>query len=58
MGLWVEGFAHYSMLAIDVPPEADFAGVASAILAGELAGKWDWEEGRITPRWAAATAGI
>ncbi|WP_430867941.1 DUF4265 domain-containing protein [Demequina aurantiaca] len=56
LGLRVEGFAHYSMLAVDVPPGADFAAVALAIVDGERAGRWDWEEGRITARWVAATA--
>ena len=58
LGLRAEGFAHYSMLAMDVFPEADFAAVAQAIVDGQRAGRWDWEEARITDRWAAETAGI
>jgi len=58
LGVGAEGFAHYSMLAVDVPPEADFAAVAHAMDEGQRAGRWDWEEAKITARWIAATAGI
>lgn len=58
LGLWVDGFPHYSMLAVDVPPEADFELVAIVLVEGQRRRRWAWEEGKVTARWRAETAGI
>ena len=42
------------LVAFDVPPDADFAGIKSLLLAGRSDGRWQFEEGSTTERWRAA----
>jgi len=43
----------FNLVALAVPPSCDFAAVRRALLEGEQADRWSFEEGCITPEWRA-----
>ncbi|MEW2134789.1 DUF4265 domain-containing protein [Streptomyces sp. NPDC005435] len=48
-----EGIERFGMVALDVPPAADLAGIQRLLRHGVAEGWWDMEEGAITERWRA-----
>ncbi len=57
LGVYGEGTAQYSMLALDIEPTAPLASIVSTLRHGVAEGWWEYEEGRITPAWIEATSG-
>ena len=55
LGVYGEGVAQYGMVALDIEPTAPLAAIAAALRRGVEAGSWEYEDGRITPAWIAAT---
>ena len=43
----------FNIVALAVPPSSDLAAVRQALLDGERAGHWSFEEACITPEWRA-----
>lgn len=56
LGVYGEGYPQLGMLALDVEPTAPLAEIVALLRRGVDDGSWDYEEGRITPTWIAATA--
>lgn len=55
LGVYGEGVAQYGMLALDIGPTAPLPAIVSTLRQGVEDGSWEYEEGRITPAWIAAT---
>jgi hypothetical protein len=55
LGVYGEGVTQYGMLALDIGPTAPLAAIVSTLRRGVEEGSWEYEEGRITPAWIAAT---
>jgi hypothetical protein len=55
LGVYGEGVSQYGMLALDVEPTAPLPAIVSTLRRGVADGSWEYEEGRITPAWIAAT---
>jgi hypothetical protein len=55
-GVTGEGIQQYGLVALEVPPGADLAGVQRVLRAGARDGWWDYEEGCVGDDWAAAAA--
>jgi len=55
MGVYGEGAAQYGLVALDIEPTAPLAAIVAALRRGVEDGSWDYEEGRITQPWIAAT---
>lgn len=54
-GIGGESFsAEFLLVALDVPPDADLAGIKALLLAGEAQGWWHYEEGCTTDAWRNA----
>jgi hypothetical protein len=49
-----EGIEQFSLVALDVPPDADSAAVKRLLREGEHDGWWEYEEGCIGDAWEAA----
>lgn len=39
------------LLALDIPPGSDLPGIMQILVAGQVAERWEWEEGRINDAW-------
>jgi hypothetical protein len=55
LGVYGEGAQQYGMLALDIEPTAPLPAIVSRLRQGVEDGSWEYEEGRITPAWIAAT---
>lgn len=55
LGVYGEGVTQYGMLALDIEPSAPIEQVVALLRQGVSDGWWEYEEGRITPAWIAAT---
>jgi hypothetical protein len=55
LGVYGEGASQYGMLALDIGPTAPLPAVVSTLRQGVEDGSWEYEEGRISPAWIAAT---
>jgi hypothetical protein len=55
LGVYGEGVARYGMVALDIEPTAPLAAINAALRRGVDDGSWEYEEGRITQAWIAAT---
>jgi len=55
LGVYGEGVQQYGMLALDIEPTAPLPAIVARLRQGEEDGSWEYEEGRITPAWIAAT---
>lgn len=53
LGVTGEGIEQFSMVALDVPPDADIAAVKRLLREGEHDGWWEYEEGCIGDAWEA-----
>lgn len=54
LGVTGEGIEQFSIVALDVPPDADIAAVKRLLHEGEHDGWWEHEEGCIGDAWEAA----
>lgn len=54
-GVYAEGAEQFGMLALDVEASADLDVIAATLRAGVGDGSWEYDEGRITAGWVAAT---
>ncbi|MEV7012948.1 DUF4265 domain-containing protein [Streptosporangium sp. NPDC051022] len=52
LGVEGEGLEQFGLVALNVPPTADLAGVRRLLREGQN-GRWDYEEGCITDDWCA-----
>jgi Domain of unknown function (DUF4265) len=50
-GAGIEGFPKFRMVAINIPPAASATEIKSALVRGESAGRWEYEESDITDGW-------
>ncbi|MEU9401654.1 DUF4265 domain-containing protein [Streptomyces sp. NPDC048242] len=57
LGVDGEGIERFGMVALDIPPTADLAKVQRLLRHGVAKEWWDMEEGCITARWRAVSAG-
>ena len=57
LGVYGEGVKQYRMLALDIEPTAPMEHVVALLRGGAAEGWWEYEEGRITPAWIAASQG-
>ncbi|WP_328393700.1 DUF4265 domain-containing protein [Nocardia sp. NBC_00416] len=57
LGATGEGLERYRMVALDVPPEANLSKIRELLEHGEEMKWWHWEEGCVTPAWAATARG-
>jgi hypothetical protein len=55
LGVYGEGMSRYGMLALDIQPTDPLSAVVSTLRRGVEDGSWEYEEGRITRAWIAAT---
>jgi hypothetical protein len=55
-GVTGEGIQQYGLVALEVPPCADLAGVQRVLRAGVRDGWWDYEEGCVGDDWTAAAS--
>jgi hypothetical protein len=55
LGVYGAGVQQYGMLALDIEPTAPLPAIVSTLRQGVEDGSWEYEEGRITPAWTAAT---
>ncbi|MEU4619701.1 DUF4265 domain-containing protein [Actinoplanes sp. NPDC023801] len=55
-GVTGEGIQQYGLVALEVPPGADLAGVQRVLRAGARDGWWDYEEGCVGDDWTAAAS--
>ncbi|MEW2458906.1 DUF4265 domain-containing protein [Streptomyces albus] len=55
LGTTGEGIEQFRMVALDVPPEANIPRIRKLLEHGAAREWWHWEEGCVTPAWAAAT---
>jgi hypothetical protein len=55
LGVYGEGAQQYGMLALDIEPAAPLPAIVSRLRRGVEDGSWEYEEGRVTPAWIAAT---
>lgn len=55
-GINVELAADWGVVALSVTPGADMQLLKSTLDAGTADGSWEYEEGRLSPDWLAATA--
>jgi hypothetical protein len=53
-GVTGEDIQQYGLVALEVPPDADLAGVQRVLRAGARDGWWDYEEGCVSDEWTAA----
>ncbi|WP_103502816.1 MULTISPECIES: DUF4265 domain-containing protein [unclassified Streptomyces] len=53
LGTTGEGNQHFRMVALDVPPQADLAGIRELLEHGARSEWWQWEEGCVTADWKA-----
>jgi hypothetical protein len=53
-GVTGEGIQQFGLVALEVPPGADLAGVQRVLRAGARDGWWYYEEGCVSAEWAAA----
>ena len=53
-GVTGEGIQQFGLVALEVPPGADLAGVQRVLRAGARDGWWDYEEGCVSDEWVAA----
>ena len=53
-GVSGEGASQWSIVALDVAPDADLPAVKGLLIAGEADGRWDFEEGSIDNAWSTA----
>lgn len=53
VGVSGEGAAQWSLVALDVPEDADLDAVKAMVVAGEADGLWHWEEGAVNDAWRA-----
>ncbi|MEU8661573.1 DUF4265 domain-containing protein [Actinoplanes philippinensis] len=56
-GVTGEGIQEYGLVALEVPPTADLAGVQRVLRAGARDGWWDYEEGCVSDAWTAVARG-
>jgi hypothetical protein len=56
LGVYGEGVSQYGMLALDIEPTAPLPAIVTTLRRGVEDGSWEYEEGRITQAWIAATA--
>jgi hypothetical protein len=54
LGVTGEGIEQFSLVALDIPPDADIAAVKRLLREGERDGSWEYEEGCISDAWEAA----
>ncbi len=54
LGVEGEGVEQYSLVALNVPPEADLVAVKQLLRAGEQDNRWAYEEGCVGVAWARA----
>ncbi|MFD8809337.1 DUF4265 domain-containing protein [Streptomyces sp. NPDC059597] len=57
LGVEGEGIERFGMVALDVPPTADLVRVRRLLRHGVDKEWWDMEEGCVTARWRAVSAG-
>lgn len=57
LGVYGEGVKQYGMLSLDIEPSAPMQQLVALLRRGADDGWWEYEEGRITPAWIAATQG-
>ncbi|MFC4069759.1 DUF4265 domain-containing protein [Actinoplanes subglobosus] len=55
-GVTGEDVQQYGLVALEVPPGADLAGVQRVLRAGARDGWWDYDEGCVSEEWIAAAA--
>jgi len=55
LGVYGEGVSQFGMLALDIEPTAPLPAIVATLRRGVEGGSWEFEEGRITPAWIAAT---
>ena len=53
LGVDGEGIGQYGMVALNVPASADLDRVKRLVLQGADDGRWEYEEGCLTPAWRA-----
>ncbi|WP_433794628.1 DUF4265 domain-containing protein [Actinoplanes sp. CA-252034] len=53
-GVTGEGIQEYGLVALEVPPVADLAGVQRVLRAGARDGWWEYEESCVSEAWTAA----
>lgn len=53
-GVTGEGIQQFGLVALEVPPGADLAGVQRVLRAGARDGWWEYEEGCVSDEWVAA----
>lgn len=51
MGVSGEGVAQYGIVALDVPADADLGAVKRLLREGQADGRWDYDEGCVSPEW-------
>ena len=51
LGVSGEGVQQFTMVALDIPPDAPLAELKSLLIAGERDGRWHYEEGLVSPEW-------
>ena len=49
-----EGLAQYGIVALEIPPDSDFAAIKSRLIDGERLGSWSYDEGCVDDRWLDA----
>lgn len=55
-GVYTEGAGQFGMLAVDIDATADLKQIADLLKRGVNDGWWEYDEGRITDQWVAATS--
>jgi len=55
LGVYGERAAQYRMVALDIEATAPLAAIVAALRKGVDDGSWEYEEGRVTQAWIAAT---
>ncbi len=53
LGVECEGDQHHGLVALDIPPSTPLAPVKERLVAGEAAGRWEYEEGAVSDFWLA-----
>lgn len=54
-GVYAEGAEQFGMVALDIDPTSDLPAIVATLRTGVAEGSWEYEEGRITSAWIAAT---